>query len=66
MKKEDEPLLKEYKPCIDEDGLLHMIASCAYFKFENRNFAEGYDLENWLEAEEEVRKRCSYWFQDAG
>ena len=64
MKIEYEPLHKDYKPCIDEDGLLDMIAKCAYRKSEKRDFADGYELQNWLEAEEEVGKQCSYWFQD--
>ena len=59
-----EPLHKVYKPCIDEDGILDMTAKCAYFKSEKREFADGYELQNWLEAEEEVGKQCSYWFQD--
>ena len=64
MKIEDELQLKDYKPCIDEDGLLDMIAKCAYFKSEKRDFVGGYEEQNWLEAEEEVGKQCSYWFQD--
>ena len=64
MKIEYEPLHKDYKPCIDEDGILDMIAKCAYRKSEKRDFADGYELQNWLEAEDEVGKQCSYWFQD--
>jgi hypothetical protein len=66
MKTEYKPLLKEHKPCIDEDGLRDMIAKCAYLKFEKRKFTDGYELQDWLKAEEEVRKHCSYWLQDAG
>lgn len=64
MKIEDETLFKAYKPCIDEFGLLDMIAISAYFKSEKRDFEAGYEEQNWLEAEEEVGKHCSYWFQD--
>jgi hypothetical protein len=64
MKIEYEPLQKNYKPCIDEDGILDMIAKSAYRKYEKRDFADGYEVQNWLEAEEEVGKQCSYWFQD--
>jgi hypothetical protein len=64
MKIEYEPLHKNYKPCIDEDGILDMITLSAYRKFEIRNFEDGYELQNWLEAEKEVHKQCSYWFQD--
>ncbi|MEY3289568.1 MAG: hypothetical protein RLZZ419_1810 [Pseudomonadota bacterium] len=64
MKIEDEFLVKEYKPFIDESKLFNMIAKCAYSKSEKRNFAVGYEEQDWLEAEEETRKQCSYWFQD--
>ena len=30
------------------------IAEAAYYKAEHRGFAPGYDLANWLEAEQEV------------
>ena len=64
MNIEYEPLHKDYKPGIDEDGILNMMAESAYRKSEKRDFADGYEVQNWLEAEEEVGNRCSYWFQD--
>ena len=56
MKIKDEVQVKAYKPSIDEDGLLDMIAKCAYFKSEKRDFEAGYEEQNWLEAEEEVNR----------
>jgi hypothetical protein len=50
--------------CIDEQGFWDMVATCAYYKFAGRGFKDGYALQDWLEAEEEVSKRCFYWFQD--
>ena len=64
MNIEYEPLHKDYKPCIDEDGILDMITKSAFRKAEKRDFADGYEVHNWLEAEEEVGKQCSYWFHD--
>ena len=64
MNIESVPLHKDYKPCIDADGILDMITKSAYRKAEKRDFADGYEVQNWLEAEEEVGKRCTYWFQD--
>ena len=64
MNIEYEPLHKDYKPCISEDGILDMIAKSAYRKAEKRAFADGYEVQNWLEAEQEVGKQCFYWFQD--
>ena len=41
------------------------IAELAYLKAENRAFAPGYELEDWLEAEQEVKKQCHYRIQPA-
>jgi hypothetical protein len=37
----------------DMDG---MIATAAYYLAERRNFAPGHELEDWLEAEQQIRK----------
>jgi hypothetical protein len=34
-----------------------MIATAAYFRAEKRNFAPGYELEDWIAAEHEIRRR---------
>lgn len=31
-----------------------MIAEAAYYKAEKRNFDDGYEMEDWLEAEKEI------------
>ena len=33
----------------------HMIAEAAYYRAEKREFAPGHELEDWLEAEAELR-----------
>lgn len=38
-----------------ENELLGMIATAAYFRAEQRSFAPGHDLEDWLEAERQIR-----------
>lgn len=48
---------------LNEATFREMVAQCAYCKYEKRNFADGHALEDWLEAEKEVSKRCFYWFQ---
>lgn len=40
---------------ITEEELNQMIASAAYLRAERRGFAEGHELEDWLEAEKEVK-----------
>lgn len=64
MKIKDELFLKDYKPYLSECEMLNMIAKSAYFKSEARCFIAGYEEQDWLVAEEEVRKQYSYWFQD--
>lgn len=38
-----------------EDELLGMIAMAAYFIAEQREFAPGHELDDWLEAERQIR-----------
>lgn len=49
---------------IDEQGFLDMVAMCAYFKYVGRGFRDGCALQDWLEAEKEVTRRCFYWVHD--
>lgn len=39
----------------DDDELLGMIATAAYYIAEQRNFAPGHELEDWLAAERQIR-----------
>ncbi len=49
---------------IDKEKLQKMIAERAYCKAEKRGFAGGYEMEDWLEAESEIKNQYFYWFQD--
>lgn len=40
---------------ITQEELNQMIASAAYLRAERRGFAAGHELEDWLEAEKEVK-----------
>jgi len=40
---------------ITQEELTQMIASAAYLRAERRGFAAGHELEDWLEAEKEVK-----------
>ncbi|WAK00891.1 DUF2934 domain-containing protein [Methylobacter sp. YRD-M1] len=53
------------KTAIDPDTFREMVEERAYSKAEKRGFATGHELEDWLEAEEEIKNQCFYWFQDA-
>ncbi|MDF1584748.1 MAG: DUF2934 domain-containing protein [Methyloprofundus sp.] len=53
-----------HKYGIDPDKFRAMIAGRAYYKAEQRGFATGHEMDDWLEAEKEVNKQYFYWFQD--
>ncbi len=53
-----------YKYGIDPDKFRAMIAERAYHKAEKRGFAVGHEMNDWLEAEQEVNKQCFYWSQE--
>ncbi len=52
------------KEDINEDRFQKMIAERAYCKSEKRGFVAGHELEDWLEAEWEIKNQYFYWFQD--
>jgi hypothetical protein len=41
------------------DGLRREIEKAAYYRAQARGFAPGYEVQDWLEAEEEVLKRSA-------
>lgn len=45
---------------IDPDEFHQMVSVRAYCKAEARNFSAGHELEDWLEAEQEIAKQCHY------
>jgi hypothetical protein len=47
------------------DKFREMVAELAYLKAEKRGFAAGYDMDDWLEAEQEISSRYHDWFQHA-
>jgi hypothetical protein len=61
---DDHSLQGSYKDVIDPDKFRKMIAECAYYKAEKRGFALGREMEDWLEAEQEVHKLSFYWTQE--
>ncbi|MDD1642583.1 MAG: DUF2934 domain-containing protein [Methylococcaceae bacterium] len=40
-----------------------MVAKNAYYRAEKRGFEDGYDLEDWLEAEQEISSQRRYWLR---
>ena len=54
MKTEDKLLYDTDNREIDVDEFRELVAKNAYYRAEKRGFEDGYELEDWLEAEQEV------------
>lgn len=47
---------------ISDEDYYDMIAKCAYYKAEQRDFVGGNEIEDWYAAEQEVNKQNFYRF----
>jgi len=54
MKTEDKSLFNIENREIEIDEVRELVAKNAYYRAEKRGFEDGYELEDWLEAEQEV------------
>ena len=54
MNIEDESLQDMDKSDIEIDEFQEMIAKNAYYRAEKRGFEDGYEVEDWFEAEQEI------------
>jgi hypothetical protein len=63
MNTEPESLYETYSPGIDLDEFREMVAQNAYYRAEKRGFEDGYELEDWLEAEQEISRQRRYWLR---
>lgn len=54
-------LFDTLSPDIDLDEFREMVAKNAYYRAEKRGFEDGYELEDWLEAEQEISSQRRYW-----
>jgi hypothetical protein len=63
MNTEDKSLLDTYSPDTDLDEFREMIAKNAYYRAEKRGFEDGYELDDWLEAEQEISSQRRYWLR---
>jgi hypothetical protein len=63
MKAEHESLYDAYSPSIDLDEFREMVAVNAFYRAERRGFEDGYELEDWLEAEQEIANQRRYWLR---
>ena len=63
MNTEHESLNDSYNPATDLEKLQEMVAKNAYYRAEKRGFEDGYELEDWLEAEREINNQRRYWLR---
>lgn len=64
MQPDFNPINPPHTVPIDPNKFREMVAERAYRKAEKRGFIAGHELEDWLEAETEVRNQCLYWCQE--
>jgi hypothetical protein len=50
----DQPFVEGAHDAIDPDLRHRMISEVAYHRYTNRGYADGYDVDDWLQAEAEV------------
>jgi hypothetical protein len=56
-------LFDTLNPDIELDEFREMVAKNAYYRAEKRGFEDGYELEDWLEAEQEISSQRRYWLR---
>jgi hypothetical protein len=52
-----------YSPDIDINEFREMVAVNAYYRAEKRGFEDGFELDDWLEAEQEISSQRRYWLR---
>ncbi|WP_031435006.1 DUF2934 domain-containing protein [Methylomarinum vadi] len=55
-------LINIFPDNLDEEILRSYIAEAAYYKAEKRGFEPGHELQDWLEAEKEIKECLSEYF----
>jgi hypothetical protein len=55
--------LYDYSGGIDLDEFREMVATAAYYRAEKRGFESGHEMDDWLEAEQEISKQRRYWLR---
>ena len=60
----NESLYDTNSPSINLDEFRGMVAENAYYRAEARGFEQGYEWEDWHEAECEIRTERRYWAKE--
>ncbi|MGZ8187864.1 MAG: DUF2934 domain-containing protein [Methylosarcina sp.] len=64
MNEENKSLSLGSDGVLDPDTFYEMVKERAFFKAEKRGFEPGHEMEDWCEAEKEIRNQCHYWSQE--
>ena len=63
MKTEHKSLFDTYTGGIDLDEFREMVSLNAYYRAEKRGFETVHEMDDWLEAEREIRSQRRYWLR---
>ena len=63
MKTEHESLYDTERADIDMDEFREMVAKNAYYRAEKIGFEDGYEREDWPEAEQEICSQSGYFIR---
>jgi hypothetical protein len=55
--------LYDYTGGIDLNEFREMVAVNSYYRAEKRGFEPGYGMDDWLEAEKEIKSIRRYWLR---
>lgn len=58
----DPKIISVFPDNLDEEIIHQYISEAAYFKAEKRGFVPGHELQDWLEAEKEIKNSLSDYF----
>ena len=56
-------LLKNYNGGIDLNEFREMVAVNAYYRAETRDFKPGHEMDDWFEAEKDIKSQHRYWLR---
>ena len=56
-------LLENYDGGIDLDEFREMVAVNAYYRAEKRGFKPGHEMDDWFEAEKDIKSQRRYWLR---
>jgi hypothetical protein len=56
-------LLENNSGGIDLDKIRELVAVNAYYRAEKRGFKPGYEMDDWFEAEKDIKSQRRYWLR---